>query len=190
MAKEMTMADESGDSLWWMGIIEGSLTILFGIAALFWPGLTLTVLVILFSAYILIWGVIEIVRSFMEIGKGMWWLRLIFGLFALGVGVFLVRNPEVSFGTLVLLIGFTFIVRGLMDIVGSLIEKQNATARTLSIIGGAAAIILGIFVLRQPVEGGVAFVWLLGLFALFFGPLMIAMAFDVHKVTDNYERAM
>lgn len=190
MAREIMIDNETGDSLWWMGVVEGALTILFGIAALFWPGLTLTVLVYLFSAYVLIWGVVEIIHSFIDIGKGNWWLRLIFGLFALGVGVYLVRNPEVSFGTLVLLIGFTFIVRGLMDIIGSLVEKRSATSRTLSIIGGAAAIILGIFVLRQPVEGGVAFVWLLGLFALFFGPLMIAMAFDVHKVVDRHERPL
>lgn len=170
--------------LWWVGLVEGLAAILFGIAALFWPGLTIVTLVTLFSAYVLVWGIAEIIYGLSSIGKGTWFLPLIFGVFSLGVGVYLVRHPQVTFATFILLIGFTFIVRGIVDIVGAFLSGQMATARVLSIIVGVIAILAGIVVLKQPVASGVAFVWILGLFALVYGPITIALSYDLKKLND------
>ncbi len=171
-----------GQEHWWIWLAEGVLAILFGIAAVFWPGLTLVTLVYLFSAFVLVWGLAEILRGITSIGhRGTWWLTLLFGLFGLGVGVYLVRHPGVSFGTLVLLIGFTLIVRGVVDIVSIFVEDTTSTSKTLSVIVGLAAVLAGIVILRQPVAGGVAFVWVLGLYSLISGPLVIALSLDLKK---------
>ncbi len=173
--------------LWWLGVVQGIVTLLFGIAALFWPGLTLVTLVYLFSAYVLVWGVVEIVRSLtgMQGVMGTWWLNLIFGIVGLGVGVYLVRHPNVTFATLVLLIGFVLIIRGVFDIVASLFVHMSATAKVMAMIAGIVAVLAGIFVLRQPVTGGVAFVWILGLFSLIMGPLTIALAVDERNMLEE-----
>lgn len=165
---------------WWLSVVTGIVTVLFGVAALFWPGLTLVTLVYLFSAFVLAWGLVEIVKALTRIDGlvGRWWLTLIFGVVALGVGVYLVRHPNVSFDTLILLIGFTLVIRGVFDVVAGFFENRLATSRVLSVIMGVVAVVAGIFVLRQPEASGVAFVWVLGLFALIAGPLMIAMAVD------------
>lgn len=170
--------------LWWVGLVEGIVAILFGIAALFWPGLTLVTLVTLFSVYVLVWGIAEIVHGLASIGKGTWFLPLLFGAFALGVGVYLTRHPQVTFATFILLIGFTFIVRGIVDIVGAFLNKQLATSRVLNIVVGVIAVIAGIIVLKQPVASGVAFVWIIGLFALIYGPITIALSYDLKKLND------
>lgn len=182
MSKNNTIAE-----YWWVGLLEGIAGILFGIAALFWPGLTLVTLVTLFSAYVLIWGLAEIIHGLVSIGKSgsTWFLSLIFGFFALGVGVYLVRHPQVTFATFILLIGFTFIVRGIVDIVGAFLGGQLATSRVLSIIVGLVAVLAGIIVLKQPVASGVAFVWILGLFALIYGPITIALSFDLKKLSEK-----
>lgn len=172
--------------LWWIGLIEGILAILFGIAALFWPGLTLTTLVYLFSAFVLVWGIAEIINGLLSIGtRSNWWLSLIFGLVGLGVGVYLVRHPTVTFATFILLIGFTLIAKGLIDIVSALIEDVSATYKVLSVIVGVAAVAVGIVILNSPVAGGVAFVWILGLYALVYGPLAIAMSFDAKRLLEE-----
>jgi uncharacterized membrane protein HdeD (DUF308 family) len=172
--------------LWWIGVVEGAIAVLFGVAAVFWPGLTVVTLVYLFGADVLVWSVFEMLRGVMSVGKSNhWFLTLIFGLFGLGVGVYLVRHPAVTFTTLILLIGFVLIVRGLVDIISPFLEKGvAATSKVLSIIAGIVALVVGIVVLREPVSGGVAFVWLLGLFALVFGTVTIAMAFDVRKALE------
>ncbi|HRF28626.1 MAG TPA: DUF308 domain-containing protein [Candidatus Saccharibacteria bacterium] len=181
--KSTVRAGASGD-LWWMGVFAGILTMLFGVAALFWPGLTLVTFVYLFSAYVLVWGVVSVVRGFSDMiaGQSLWWLTLLFGFFAVGVGVYLVRHPLVSFATLILLTGFTFIIRGVVDILeGVFGDMPSSTTRILAVIAGALGIVAGIYLLNQPVSGGVAFVWIIGLYSLLVGPLLIALSMDSHK---------
>ena len=83
--------------LWGLGIGFGVVSILFGIVALFWPGLTVGLLVILFSVFILVWGVIGIIVSISSTSTDkFWWLELIFSILAIGLAVYLLRNPVVA----------------------------------------------------------------------------------------------
>ena len=180
MAVETTATNNS-NNLWWLGVISGILTMLFGIATLFWPGLSLVLFVYLFSAYVLVWGVVAIVKGIvgMTAGEKLWWLSLLFGFFTVGVGVYLVRHPLVSFGTLILLTGFTFIIRGVVDVVGGIFgDVQSSGGKVLAIVAGVLGVLAGILLLMQPVSAGIAFVWIIGLYALLFGPLLIALAVD------------
>lgn len=175
-------------STWWLGTVAGVVTILFGIAALFWPGLTLITFVYIFSAYVLAWGIVSVIHGFMTIQTdSLWWLKLLFGILTVGVGVYLVRHPGVSFATLVLLTGFTFIVRGLVDIVEGLFGGELVGShRTLAVIGGILGVLAGILILTQPASAGVAFVWIIGIYALIFGPILIAGSIEER----SYENAV
>ena len=137
----------------------------------------------------LVWGVVSTVKGFIDLtsGTAMWWLSLIFGFLGIGVGVYLVRHPLASFATLVLIIGFTFIVRGIIDIVGGFTSGQTPSGRILSFLAGALGVLAGVFMLTQPAEAGVAFVWVLGLYSLLVGPLLIALAVDAHKNNETLE---
>jgi uncharacterized membrane protein HdeD (DUF308 family) len=169
------------------GVAQGILAILFGIAALFWPGLTLKTLVVLFSAFVVAWGIAEIIKALASIESffGSWWLSLIFGLFGLGVGVYLIRHPAVSFATFILLIGFVLIVRGVFDIVSAFFDDWSPTGKVLGVIAGIISVIAGIFILNQPVEGGVAFVWVLGFYSLVVGPIAIALSLEAKKALND-----
>lgn len=189
MADKVIKVIESETDFWWMGVLSGILTMLFGVAALFWPGLTLVTFVYLFSAYVLVWGVISIVRGLIDLTSevAMWWLALIFGFLAVGVGVYLVRNPLTSFVTLVLLVGFTFIIRGVVDIIAGFSGDRSSTGRVLCFIAGGLGVAAGVFMLTQPASAGVAFVWILGLYALLVGPLLIALSVDAHNIAAAIE---
>ena len=183
MADRVTRVTGGAD-LWWLGALAGVVTVLFGLAALFWPGLTMVTFVYLFSAFVLVWGVIAVVRGFVDMSSAnaMWWLTLLFGFFAVGVGVYLVRHPHVAFATLILLVGFTFIVRGAVDVVTGLFSDARAgTGRMLSVVAGALGVVAGVWLLTQPESAGVAFVWIVGLYALLFGPLMVALSMDARE---------
>src|SRR4051794_31938582 len=87
---------------WWALTLRGILSVLFGIAAVFWPGITLLTLLYLFSAWVLVDGVIRIVTGIGSLGRhGLGFLTMLVGLFQLGVGVYLLRHPGVSFATLI-----------------------------------------------------------------------------------------
>ena len=104
---------------------------------------------------------------------------VVLGVLEIGVGVYLLRHPLVSFTTLILLIAFALIIRGVIDIVAGLFEGGSAMRRTVMVIGGLLAGIAGVVLLFQPASGGVAFVWILGLYALLTGPMLIALALDI-----------
>jgi uncharacterized membrane protein HdeD (DUF308 family) len=170
---------------WWALTLRGIAALVFGIAAVFWPGITLVVLLYLFSAWILVDGVIRVVAGVSRLGHHqMGVLSMLVGLFGFGVGVYLLRHPGVTFTTLILLVGFFLIFNGIVEIVVALTSPDTATGKTLAIIGGVAALLAGILMLFQPATAGVAFVWILGLYGLVTGPMLIALSLDIHRQTQ------
>jgi uncharacterized membrane protein HdeD (DUF308 family) len=169
--------------MWGALAIRGMLTVLFGIAAVFWPGETLVTLVYLFGGYVVATGIVNQVMGLTNWGGGgdTFWTRilmLLLGAAEVGVGVYLLRHPKVSFATLILLIGLTLIVRGIIDLGVGIFARGGALYKTVMIFGGLLAGLAGILLLFQPVASGIAFVWILGIYALITGPLLIALAFE------------
>jgi uncharacterized membrane protein HdeD (DUF308 family) len=171
---------------WWALTLRGIAAIMFGVAAVFWPGLTLSALVYLVSAYVLFIGVINVVEGVLSIGKHRAWaLTLILGLVEVGVGMYLVRHPHVTFATFILVAGLMFAAWGVIEVVAALAgDVANATSKTIMVISGIVTFLVGILLLFQPVASGVAFVWLLGLYALITGPMLIALSLDVKHALD------
>ena len=165
--------------LWGLGIGFGVVSILFGIVALFWPGLTVGLLIILFSIFILVWGVIGIIVSISSTSTDkFWWLELIFSILAIGLAVYLLRNPVVAAMIWIFSIGLTFLVRGVVDILEGLFDRNRTGGdRVLAFILGALGIVAGIITLLYPVSAGLAVVWIIGLYALLYGSLLIAFSF-------------
>ncbi len=165
--------------LWGLGIGFGVVSILFGILALFWPGLTVGLLVILFSVFILVWGVIGIIVSISSTSTDkFWWLELIFSILAIGLAVYLLRNPVVAAMIWIFSIGLTFLVRGVVDILEGLFDGNRTKGeRVLAFILGALGIVAGIITLLYPISAGLAVVWIIGLYALLYGSLLIAFSF-------------
>jgi uncharacterized membrane protein HdeD (DUF308 family) len=166
--------------------LRGVLATVFGIAAVFWPGITLVTLVYLFSTFVLLNGLVDLVFGVSRLSSGTTSvltrvLTLLFGILQLGVGVYLLRHPGVSFATLILLIGFTLILRGVFGLMEALFEEGPSLNRLLIIIMGLISVVAGVVVLFQPASAGVAFVWIVGLFALVTGPLLIALSVEIDR---------
>lgn len=174
-------------SNWWTLTMRGIFAILFGIACVFWPGLTLVTFVYLFGIYILAAGLVSVFQGVMSIGRHRAWiLTLLLGILEVGVGVYLLRNPLVSFAILILVVGFSLIVLGILEVIAALADdKASAIGKALLSITGGLAVLAGVLLLFQPASAGAAFVWIIGLFALISGPLWIALSIDVKHVADE-----
>jgi uncharacterized membrane protein HdeD (DUF308 family) len=189
MGVESAVSDRAVNELWWIGVLESALALFFGVSAIFWPGLTLVTLVYLFSGFVLGIGVIELIAGLMSIKRrSTWWVTALIGGVGVGLGVYLVRNPNVSFEVFVILIGLFLIARGILDIMRVFVDRMSGVIKTLSAVVGIAAIIAGIFVLSQPVAGGVAFVWVLGLYAIIWGTLGMAISVELRALLTDEAR--
>lgn len=172
------------NDLWGGLAFRGMLAIVFGLAAVFWPGLTLVTLVYLFSGFLLASGLIGLVLGLVNIfnGKNSLLARVLavgLGAVEIGAGVYLLRHPGVAFSTFILIIGLLFIARGVIDAFVGIFEDDIATSKTISTISGVLSVIVGVILLMQPASGGVAFVWILGLYALITGPMLLALSYDL-----------
>jgi len=175
-------------------VLRGVVAILFGIAAVFWPGITLVTLLYLFSTFLLIGGVFELVYGVGRLGKGgvsvfTRVLTPLLGLLQMGVGIYLLRHPHVTFATLILLIGFILIIRGVFEVVEGLFEEGPSIYRIMMVIVGLLAMLAGILILFQPKAAGVAFVWILGLYALVVGALYLASGVETRRLSKNLNAA-
>ncbi|MDB5161181.1 MAG: hypothetical protein JWO96_561 [Candidatus Saccharibacteria bacterium] len=185
--KTSDIVDTVAERFWWLGALQGILAIFFGITATVWPALTLVTLVYLFSAFILTVAIVEIIRGFTGIGRRAgWWMSLLTGF--IGIGIYLVRHPNVSFATFILVVGIGLIARGLIELVIAFSERMRSVYRVLNVIAGLAAIAAGIVILLQPVAGGLAFVWILGLYGLIIGAMSLAVALDLHNQPPQPQR--
>jgi len=172
---------------WWVLTIQGIAAILFGIAAVFWPGLTLVSFIYLFGLYLLVAGVVAVLGGLFSINKrGTWVLSVLLGLVLLGIGVYLLRHPATSFALLIVLTGSALVVWGVVEVVVALSKGGlSSTSKTIAIMAGVVAVIAGVLMFFQPAASGIAFVWVVGLFALINGPLWIALSLDVKRIHDE-----
>lgn len=174
------------EELWWLFILQGVATIAFGVVALFMPGLTLAALAITIAVYAVVVGLIDLVHGLSSIGKNSsWFLSLVLGLVLLGIGVYLVRSPMMTIATFIVLVGTVFVIRGIFDVVASLFYSGKGDHRWLMGISGALGIIAGIYIWSNPAVGGMAFIWVIGLYALVNGAITIAYALHMKGVFDE-----
>lgn len=173
--------------LWGLGIALGVIAILFGVLALFWPGLTVALFIVLFGVFVLVWGVVGLIVSISSISTNkFWWLELLFSVLAVGLAVYLLRNPESAATLFILLIGLTFLVRGVIDVLEGLFGGADESGqRAFNIVLGALGIIAGIITLVHPVSAGLLVVWIVGLYAVLYGSLVIAFAFRAKAALER-----
>lgn len=168
------------EDLWWVVVLQGAAAALFGVVALFLPKLTAVSLLLIFAAYLLVFGVLELIHGVMDIGRrDSWWFSLLVGVAAVGLSVYLVRNPHIALGAFVVLLGAALLVRGVSDLVIAAFFTENGQHRWLWIITGALGIIAGVVVWRYPLDSTLAFVWVLGLYAVLAGVITVAYAMRV-----------
>lgn len=164
--------------LWGLGVAFGVVSILFGALALFWPGLTVALFILLFGVFVLVWGVVGLIVSLSSSGTDrFWWLELAFSILAIGLAVYVLRNPVEAAKIFVLFMGLTFLVRGVVDVLEGLFDTGRGGARrTASIVLGAIGIVAGAITLTYPVSAGLTVVWIIGLYAVLYGALLVGFA--------------
>lgn len=174
-------------NIWWILLLRGILFLLFGIFATFWPSITFITLAFVFALYIILSGVFNIIYGIMGIHHThkYWFLILVIGIFEIGVGVFAFNNPLINIAALSLLIGFTFIIRGIFETIAAFEDMYGHSHKVLLAIGGILGIIAGILVLRYPIAGSLAFTWVLGVYALITGSIFIALSIIIKDISNE-----
>jgi uncharacterized membrane protein HdeD (DUF308 family) len=158
----------------WLLVVSGIAAVLFGLATLFWPSLTLVTLVFLFGAFALVTGVVQLVAMFRAIGgHETWWTHLILAVLNLAVALFVFLYPGMTTWILLWAIAFWSITIGIFEI-----ARAFSTGQFLAFIAGVLGIVVGFILLANPAAGILAFIIVLGVFAIVRGVMLIIQAFQ------------
>ena len=83
-----------------------------------------------------------------------------------------------------LFIGFSFLFRGIWQLVGGL-QGKGMQGRGLLIFSGVLGIIAGIIVLTVPLDSLVVLVWITGIWLILMGIIEIVYSFKIKSATGN-----
>lgn len=169
-------APPSGGPPRWLAIVLGVLTILVGIAALVWPGPTLLAIGLLFGIYLAIWGVGLLIRGVggHDVSVGMRILDIVLGVFGVLTGLALMVRPGASVLTVAWILGFWFVLAGVMQLVRGFVVPEG---RWWNLIWGIVGIVAGFIILDSPEIGIATLVWIVSIGLIIQGVLELALAF-------------
>jgi uncharacterized membrane protein HdeD (DUF308 family) len=117
-------------------IVLGVLGVIAGLIVMRRPGETLLVLILALGIWLVLDGVMDIVRAFLR-GAEQRMLLVLSGLIDAGLGIAVLAWPELGLGTVAVLIGIGFIVRGLMLMYGAW-KLRSAAHRVEDVVTGRA----------------------------------------------------
>jgi len=185
------MAIEIGTAvraLWWLVLVRGILLVLLGVLTLWQPLPAVLVLAIVFGIYAIADGIVTIIAGITSRKTYPSWGWLITrGTLALLAGVLILLIPGVAglIGVFALLwfLVISAVVGGAMSIMVA--ARSHGSAKGWGIFGGVLDILFGVLLaivaFTSPAVTLVATVWVLAIGAIFFGVVLIFMAFQLRR---------
>jgi uncharacterized membrane protein HdeD (DUF308 family) len=168
---------------WWALALRGALAILFGLAALLRPDIALEALILLFGAYALVDGVFSIVGVFRGTRGGTpRWLLFIEGVAGILAGLIAFVLPQLTAILLLYLIAAWAIVTGIAEIAMAFRLRREIRGEWAMIVGGCFSVLFGVILaVIGPVAGLFSLIWLIGIYAVAFGIMILITAFSVRS---------
>ncbi|MEU4195866.1 HdeD family acid-resistance protein [Kribbella sp. NPDC026611] len=165
---------------WKMLLVRGAIGIVFGILAIVWPISTAIALALLWGFWALTDGIGSIVQAFRPESRGsrLWLVTL--GVIALIAAFFAITSPGMTATTLTWILGIWLIIRGVFELAGAFLSQQT-TPRWLLVLNGLLSILLGVLFEAKPGAGAVTIAVLLGVTALVWGVVLVAVGLSVRR---------
>ncbi len=161
--------------MWRTIMLRGLASVVFGLLAFFYPGVTLAVVVTIFGIYALVDGLLSLYGAFRG-GEGRSMGSLVTSLAGIAAGLFCLIWREQAAVYVVLLIGLWYVAAGLLQLVGSMVLRNDIDNAGMLALGGAVGAALGLLIMFYPKDATNVIVWIIaatavvvGLILLFFG---------------------
>jgi uncharacterized membrane protein HdeD (DUF308 family) len=168
--------------LWWIRLVLGMVAFGVGVMVITWPEATVTVVAVLFGVNLLIDGCLHVVQAILT-SSGSGAARALYGLLGalfIVIGVLCLRNLLQSLTVLVVLVGVSWLLAGIFELIITLSSGPPSTWNTrtaLDLGTGAVALIAGVIVLVYPQLTLGALVILLGISLVVSGVVSVVNAF-------------
>ncbi|RUT00646.1 membrane protein [Dulcicalothrix desertica PCC 7102] len=167
---------------WWTVALRGVIAIIFGLATLLWPGITLATLVFLFAAFVMGSGILLVMMAFRDrLNNAHGWILLLEGAISIILGVFVFALPAITALVVLYFIAAWAIMIGILEIIAAIGMRKEIENEWLLLLVGIGSVIFGISLAIWPGAGALAILWAIGAYAIFFGILLLILAFRLRS---------
>jgi uncharacterized membrane protein HdeD (DUF308 family) len=176
-------ATEVARTVWWLVLLRGVLAVLFGLFALFAPGATLLALVYVFGAYAVLDGVTAVVAGVRHRRQEAHWVwHLVEGVISVLAGIVAFAWPGITALVILYVVAFWSVFTGVSEIMESFaMRRRGSPTWGWMLAAGVLGVLLGIVLVVAPGAGLLTLLWLLGIYAVMFGVIVISWALRLRK---------
>lgn len=173
--------------LWWILALRGVLAVLFGLVAFFMPGITLAALVLIFGAFAFIDGLFLLAAGIRAASHKQlrWRLLILQGIVGIIAGVVAWVMPGLTALSLLYLMAVWAMFTGVMEIVFAIRLRREIDNGWMLGLSGLLSVALGIAFILLPAAGLIAWVWMIGAYALISGILLIALGWRLRALAGD-----
>lgn len=178
-------------AIWWLVLIRGILAVVFGVLALLAPITTFYAIVFVFAAYAIVEGVVEIAHAIRVRDRDRrWGWVLALGIIAALAGLVALAFPTFAglyFGTFILsLIALYAVLTGIAGFpaAASMTDGgRKALGYIVAVLTIVAGVVLAVVVLVNPARAVLSFLWIVGVWAIVTGVMLIVAAISARVAT-------
>lgn len=173
---------------WWLQLLRGGVIAVLGLLLLLKPLQTAVTFVVLFGVF----GVINSLISLISMVAGMrqryfWWVEFIFGLLSLGIGMLILRAPEMTLYFIVQLFSVIVLISGIHNLLTALQLRKRMEGEWLLLATGVFKIVLALGLVLIPEAGIAAAMWLVGMLIVVLGVSEAINAFRIRNLKNILE---
>ncbi len=175
-------------------ILRGAVAILLGLFALLWPDLGLLVLLILVGAYAFMDGVLALWTAWnrrkMGLGHG---LAVVEGVAGVLLGLMVLFAPRFTSLALVTAVAIWALLTGIVQLADAVSGQERSrtgmlsrhTPRWIVALSGGLSLLFGILLLSWPREGITAIVWIIAIYALAAGLIIVYLGMRLRRSANG-----
>lgn len=169
---------------WRWILLRGLAAVVFGVLAFVWPVPTLIALTLVWGIYVLTDGALALIAAFsIRVGGKPVWPLAVVGALGVVAGVITFIWPNLTALTLLMMIAVWALFMGAFQIVAAIRIRELIEHEWFLALSGILSILFGAMMIFDPDAAARAVVWLIGGYAVLFGLLLIALGFQLRRIT-------
>jgi len=177
-----TLITKAAERASWMLVIRGIVAIIFGVIVAVWPTSTLLVIVWLFGIFAVIDGIVGVVHWIADRADRTGW-DLAGSIISIVAGLIAIIWPGPTVLAMTFLIGFWAILLGASQIAIAVRSRKLTPSWWIWLVTGIITLVFGFVLVLAPGVGILSVLWLLSLFAILEGILLILLGIVLRRVS-------
>jgi uncharacterized membrane protein HdeD (DUF308 family) len=166
---------------WWVFLLYGLFAVVFGLFALFRPHATVWMMIMAFGLLALADGVVSLLSVFRKQVALPNWLLLLYAVASIGFGLLALFRAQTVATALVWLLAIWLVIAGIARIIFAIQMRRLVHGNWLLALSGILALVLGLLFIARPNIGVATLAVWLGIGALVYGVLQVALAFYMRR---------